>query len=777
MKKILALAMLAMVAIPNFAQLKLEFKSFDENQTDLKARTKPRIDKNGNPSAILKIQIPMLPDAMVESNYMLGDQVYTPGEFTVYLAEGAKKVVVKHPDFEPFTYQFPSPLKGKSAYTLVLQVPEEYRSLGQVAVMIKTNATKSKLRIDGESYVSDNGRYEIKLKPGQYEYTLTADNPDFKELEGTLTVTDDDMLRGLKDVQLSLATTKSANVHFNSTPGATITVDGAKMEKWEKKSFSLPIGRHEVIVTLPNATRSFQTDLTSGDVTLDVDLRNRLKFVSPVAGEFSIKPIGDAIAPNVSKFKTGEEIRVLGSYELTAKCKGYDQMSMTLDMPLNTVGGNHLVEKMVPMKSKADNLLATGSSAKAEKEYQKLVKNPADDIARLNYGKYLLKQGNYDGSPNSGSLSNSRAIVLLEESASLGNPEACYIMADFTPDKKLAEKYLRTAAAGQIADSYLRLGRMLYSQGRYEEAYKELMNDNSGEAAVLMTAALCEMKNPASDEFENAIKRITNITARDEANFQQAQAMLGHLYFNGKGVAKNVPLAMKYWKELSPKAFNYSDDLLVMAAENINDKPKSASYLKNVYVEKYKDDYTIYNGITLSKLLSWIGQYHSVPNTKDTDAKLAFRYVAKAYEIGDRSQNTLRIIGKSFKDGTGVGKDRKGAIKYLTEAVNQYKDVDALRWLGNIYENDKDFTKAQDYYTQAIEQGDVASLGFLGTLRYNSGNKTEGVRLWTEAAQKGHRASVDKLITYYEKVKRNNAEANKWKEVKKRLNSQQGAKK
>lgn len=760
MKKILVIAMLLMLAMPSFSQLKLEFESFGENQSDITARTKPRNDLNGNPAALLKIQIPMLQDALIESNYKVGDQDYTPGEFIVYLAEGAKKVVIKHPDFEPFTYQFPKALKGKTVYTLVLHVPEEYRSLGQVAVMMKTNATKSKLEIDGDTYTSQNGRFEVKLKPGEYDYKLSSDNTDFKATSGKLTVTDDDLMRGVKEVQVNLATTKSANVRFNSTPGATITVDGEKMNKWEKNSFSLPIGQHEVVVSLPGFMRTFTLNLTSGDMTIDVDLRNRLKIVSPVAGEFTIKPLNGAIEPTLTKFKAGEEIRLLGSYELTAKCKGYDQTKMTLDMPVNMIGENSVIEKMVPMKSKADHLYASLSTEKAYKEYEKLVKNPKDDIARLNYGKVNIRSLN--------PTVQSKALKLIEESAKLGNPEANYLMGQYASSDKDREAYLRKAAAGQIADSYLLLGRLLFTQGRYEEAYNELDNDNSSEAAVLMASAACEMKNPSQNYYTYALSKLKRVPAND-SNYPLVKSMMGHLYFNGKGVAKNVQMAMNWWKDLSPNNFVYSEDQLVLAADNINNKPEAAKYLKAINIDKYKKDFTIYNGVTLSKLLSWIGQFHSVPNTANTDAKQAFKYVEKAYELGDRSQNTLRILGKSYKDGAGVQKDRNNAVKYLAEAVNQYKDVDALRWLGNIYENEKDYSKAQDYYTRAIEQGDVASMGFLGTLEYNSGNKAEGVNLWTKAAQKGHKASVDKLITYYEKVKKNTTEANKWKQVRQRM--------
>lgn len=49
--------LLAVLCLPAKAQNRLEFIGFEEDVTDLSARSQPRFDLNGEPAALLKIQI------------------------------------------------------------------------------------------------------------------------------------------------------------------------------------------------------------------------------------------------------------------------------------------------------------------------------------------------------------------------------------------------------------------------------------------------------------------------------------------------------------------------------------------------------------------------------------------------------------------------------------------------------------------------------------------------------------------------------------------------
>ena len=105
------------------------------------------------------------------------------------------------------------------------------------------------------------------------------------------------------------------------------------------------------------------------------------------------------------------------------------------------------------------------------------------------------------------------------------------------------------------------------------------------------------------------------------------------------------------------------------------------------------------------------------------------------------------------------------AKEMLQIAVDKYQDAPAMRWLGNIYEHEKNFDTAEKYYQKAIALNDPIAKGYYATLLFNR-NKTNyklAEKLWTEAAKSGHKQSIKNLIIYYEKVSYNPSKANYWK--------------
>lgn len=169
------------------AQFKLEVTAFSEDTGDISARSRVVNDVNGEPTALLKIQIPMLQDAIVESPLKVKDGDYKPGEMLVYLGAGTKRVTIKHQDFEPLEYRFDHPLKGKSVYKLVLRIPSDYLSNGQVSTRISTNVNNASLDINGEIYTTQRGVFLVKLRVGEYPFTISSASSSFHPYQGTLT--------------------------------------------------------------------------------------------------------------------------------------------------------------------------------------------------------------------------------------------------------------------------------------------------------------------------------------------------------------------------------------------------------------------------------------------------------------------------------------------------------------------------------------------------------------------------------------------------------------
>ena len=72
----------------SFAQ-EMKVLSFNSLPQDLSARTHPRTDLNGDPCALIKVQIPELNNITFEGWVI--DQKYTPGEYLVYIPANTKK--------------------------------------------------------------------------------------------------------------------------------------------------------------------------------------------------------------------------------------------------------------------------------------------------------------------------------------------------------------------------------------------------------------------------------------------------------------------------------------------------------------------------------------------------------------------------------------------------------------------------------------------------------------------------------------------------------------
>lgn len=97
-------------------------KSFEYLQTDLTARTKEKLDANGNSCALVKVGIP-LEDVLFKG--WVVETVSTPGEYLVYMPEGATKITMQHKSFTPYTYVFDKPLVGKQTYRMLCAINTE----------------------------------------------------------------------------------------------------------------------------------------------------------------------------------------------------------------------------------------------------------------------------------------------------------------------------------------------------------------------------------------------------------------------------------------------------------------------------------------------------------------------------------------------------------------------------------------------------------------------------------------------------------------------------
>lgn len=166
----------------------LKVKGFKLDTSDLRARTRPRKDINGDPCALVKIQIPALHDLSVESSAQIGEMEYTPGEYMLFLGDGTRHITLKHPDYEPTEIDFGMRVEGMNAYVLRLEIPKTNDNMA--FVQFHSNVTKFDIDINGHKHSSSNGELYVKLAPAKYNYTISTTLNGFESVSGTFDVTD-----------------------------------------------------------------------------------------------------------------------------------------------------------------------------------------------------------------------------------------------------------------------------------------------------------------------------------------------------------------------------------------------------------------------------------------------------------------------------------------------------------------------------------------------------------------------------------------------------------
>lgn len=130
--KLLLLACLPLVLMAQEDE-SIKVMSFTSEMTDLSASTHMRLDGNGEPTALVKVQILSEDDVDFSSNMLVNkdDIQIVDKHYWVYLAQGAKYLTIIDSRFPQLKVVFEEAsngeiktLEGKSTYRLVISVPE-----------------------------------------------------------------------------------------------------------------------------------------------------------------------------------------------------------------------------------------------------------------------------------------------------------------------------------------------------------------------------------------------------------------------------------------------------------------------------------------------------------------------------------------------------------------------------------------------------------------------------------------------------------------------------
>lgn len=214
---------------------------------DLTARVKPVNDMNGDPCAMLRIQVPLLEKLDVKGAMTIEHQ---PGEFLVYVPTSVRRVQVLHSDFVPLTIDFDAlniELEAKRVYRVRLQLPPVYYTGTRMVatsqyLTFNVEPSTATIQVNGQDWV-ENSRY---VPFGTYEYVISAYG--YRPDTGTVVVE-------------STEEPKVLNISLHSIFGylnivdpsgkyneARVHVDGVQRGVLPLDSIVLSPGQHEVVI-------------------------------------------------------------------------------------------------------------------------------------------------------------------------------------------------------------------------------------------------------------------------------------------------------------------------------------------------------------------------------------------------------------------------------------------------------------------------------------------------------------------------------------------------
>lgn len=213
--------LLAHLAIFSFGQ-SLTDVSFELNPTDLEAKIRPVLDGNGEPCALIKVVVPPhLENLVFESSYIVKTE-YREFEYFVWVADGTKKLTLKHKDYSSINKKFDSPLNKNLTYVWNISIPEPETQ--KYEVTISTNAKNSEVIVDGISY---GNALKIKLEEGPHNIIVEADNyvSENRQIQVTETSTQFDFILEPEEKEYYSLTVKT-----NSNK-SKLYIDGVSMGK------------------------------------------------------------------------------------------------------------------------------------------------------------------------------------------------------------------------------------------------------------------------------------------------------------------------------------------------------------------------------------------------------------------------------------------------------------------------------------------------------------------------------------------------------------------
>ena len=174
-----------LIATVSLHAQKLTVEKMEVAPMDLSASTQPRNDRNGNPCALVKVQL-ATQGASFEGS-VIGDTEFKKGEYWVYMSAGSYMLNIKNSSFLPLFVNFRDydikRVEGKTTYVLTLLMPQGLVPEQKQKLIINYTPKDAMVLIDSKPYTG-KGHVEEELPIGDHNYVIAATG--YITAEGTI---------------------------------------------------------------------------------------------------------------------------------------------------------------------------------------------------------------------------------------------------------------------------------------------------------------------------------------------------------------------------------------------------------------------------------------------------------------------------------------------------------------------------------------------------------------------------------------------------------------
>lgn len=364
MKRICLFSVLCWAVMTLVAQ-NLTVSSMTAASMDISASQYERKDVNGDPCALIKVQLPAI-GARFEGN-VIGEPEFKTGEYWVYMSSGSQMLRVKHPNVLPLTVTFQDygikSVQAKQTYELVLIMPQligqEFDDGMRYLVMTVTPA-HSIVYIDGQLQQVNNGTVSRRLSMGKHTYRVEA--VGFAPQNGTVELGD-----GKKSLPITLKSVQATLIVTCPTSGSNIYINDQL-----------------------RGTAPWQGELTAGDYLVEARLQSHrshrqnitlkeseqrtlaLPALVPITSSLDVnyQPVETEVWLDGKQLGTSPDIFrgvLVGSHQVELRKSGYTPKTVTVNIEEGKTAS--LIGNLEKIQTKQTTAASSSSSSSGSSSY------------------------------------------------------------------------------------------------------------------------------------------------------------------------------------------------------------------------------------------------------------------------------------------------------------------------------------------------------------------------------------------------------------------------